>query len=67
MNCIVQAKGHEMKAGETQKFSCDVCAKDFEITLEADCPYASDATPELCPFCGTDIIELNAAYKRGER
>ena len=52
-----------MKAGETQKFSCDVCAKDFEITLEPNCPYASDAIPELCPFCGTDIIELNAAHK----
>ena len=41
-----------MRPGETQKISCDCCAKDFEITLEPDCPHANEATPEICPFCG---------------
>lgn len=44
-----------MSPGETQKFSCDCCGKDFEITLEPNAPYAEEATPELCPFCGNDI------------
>ncbi len=46
-----------MRPGETQKFSCDTCVKDFEITLEPNAPHAEDATPKLCPFCGDDIVE----------
>ncbi len=46
-----------MSPGETQKFSCDTCAKDFEITLEPNVPHAEDATPEMCPFCGGGIEE----------
>ncbi len=46
-----------MSPGETQKFSCDTCGKDFEITLEPHAPDAEDATPEMCPFCGGVIEE----------
>lgn len=46
-----------MNPGETQKFSCNTCAKDFEITLEPNVPEAEDATPEMCPFCGGGIEE----------
>ncbi|KKM93806.1 hypothetical protein LCGC14_1204710 [marine sediment metagenome] len=46
-----------MSPGETQKFSCDTCGKDFEITLEPHCPHAEDAAPEMCPFCGGDIVK----------
>ena len=46
-----------MSPGETTKFSCDTCAKDFEITLEPNCPHAVDAMPEMCPFCGGSIEE----------
>ncbi len=44
-----------MKAGQTEKFSCDCCSKDFEITLEPNCPHAEEASPEVCPFCGSDL------------
>lgn len=46
-----------MSPGETRKFSCDTCSKDFEITLEPHTPHAEDATPEMCPFCGAGIEE----------
>ncbi len=46
-----------MSPGETTKFLCDCCVKEFEITLEPYTPDAPDATPELCPFCGTIIKE----------
>lgn len=46
-----------MYAGETKKFSCDTCAKDFELTLEPHAPHAEDASPEMCPFCGGNIEE----------
>lgn len=46
-----------MSPGETKKFLCICCVKEFEITLEPNAPQAQDATPEVCPFCGTDLEE----------
>ncbi len=50
-----------MSHGDTQKFSCGTCGKDFEITLEPHAPHAEDATPETCRFCGGELEETQAA------
>lgn len=55
-----------LKAGETQRFQCNECNREFEVTLE---PKAKDAEPSkrptdtavvgTCPFdnCGSADIE----------
>lgn len=55
---LKRRKESKMKAGQTQKFECDTCGKEVEITLWPSCPHAEDATPELCPFCGGTIVEI---------
>ena len=47
-----------MRPGDTEKFLCNICGKDFEITLEPNIQYAEEATPEWCPFCGGDIEQI---------
>ena len=46
-----------MRAGQTEKFLCDCCGKEFEITLEPHCPDAEEASPDVCPFCGSDVLQ----------
>ena len=47
-----------MRAGETRRYSCDTCGKNFNLTLEPDAPVAEEATPELCPFCAGNIEDF---------
>jgi len=51
-----------MEAGKTERWDCDDCGTEFEVTYE---PKAKDSPREaeniepkevtVCPFCGSDI------------
>lgn len=46
-----------MKDGEVERFDCDNCSVEFEVTLEPktkekDKGKSGDSVVEYCPFCG---------------
>ncbi len=55
-----------MYSGQTGKYLCNECLREFELTLE---PAAKDAGPaedddgqpgevQCCPFCGSELVDL---------
>lgn len=49
-----------MKPGETERFSCDGCLTEFEITYEPKAKGLKDTgieekTPVTCPFCDDSL------------
>ena len=48
-----------MNPGETERYMCDSCLLEFEVTLE---PHpAGGGEPgdvEYCPFCGSEAVAL---------
>ncbi len=49
-----------MKAGETERFDCDECLIEFEVTLEPKAKGSKElseavATVTVCPFCGEEL------------
>lgn len=57
-----------MLEGQTQRFDCDGCSKEFEVTLEPKMRgkppgrRATGAQVKHCPFCGTG----NPTHNHGE-
>lgn len=48
----------KLNNGETKRFECDECQKEFEVTLEPKCAEMKDPPKgyggvDYCPFCGT--------------
>ena len=51
-----------MKAGQTERFYCEDCLAEFEVTYEPKAKGLNDIDIEekflhMCPFCGKTITE----------
>lgn len=44
-----------MSPGETVKFSCPNCRRDFDICLKPDVSDTEPADVGYCPFCGEPL------------
>lgn len=55
-----------MKAGSTERFDCESCNREFEVTLEPKASGTSEAAKQAakdlgeaevaaCPFCGEEV------------
>jgi uncharacterized protein with PIN domain len=62
-----------VKAGETERFDCEECSAEFEVTYEPKCKDKPSAAKGIlnndvttCPFCGAGLPDPEEDEDEGD-